>query len=214
MKLLQIGGFRGYKPWFDSVEKCADAYRGIAITGDMLNTTLPREREHPQCLRLRDWIRRLQVPVFYARGWYDPDGMDDWFDVPNLCLAGDHFMFGWRIHVRNTFVSGNQIEPNPTQTIIVSHFPPAGTLTGISPCGEHHGVLAIRIDAETARLVLCGHVVDPRATTDWCEGSFVVNPGLALRERDTDPYHAAFDCDRRQVRVRGVTGFTSHSFAR
>lgn len=220
MKILQVGSFHYHAPWFAAVSEVVRAGRcdAIAVTGNMCDMTLPMESRAPQCVAIRNWISRLRVPVFYGRGWYDPAGIEDW-SLDNLHLAGahDYNLDGWRIHVRNTHEGGVQVGPSTVPTIIVSHFPPRLTRTALDPHGTDAGVLSIRGAAEVAgdcRLILCGHVLDPLATTDYCDGAFVVNPGLAYHEHTGDPAHAFIDCDRREVRVYDGRRIVVRSFAR
>jgi hypothetical protein len=217
VKLLAFGSFHMHLPWMTRARAWASnrtAVEAVAITGNMLNMLIsPAE----QSLLLRDWIASLPCSVYYARGPWDPPSMEDW-DLPNLHLCGDHIQAGWRIHVIGDFEPVEEIEPTTSQTLIFSHSPPALTRCSIAPDGTHHGSIGVRqaiADAGDCRLAVCGRVIDPASTTDWCENAMVINPGVSLWDtQPSDPAHAIVDTDARTFILHNGRRTTCHSFAR
>lgn len=213
--------FRYYAPWFTRAKAWAqtnDGVDAVVITGDMCNLLMPHGPKAEQCLAIRKWISYLSVPVFFAPGAWDPEGMESW-GLANLHLCGEHICNGWRVHVMSAHRICEPIQTTSSQTIIVSHYPPALTRTAVGRDGTHYGRADVREAVEEAgdcRLVLSGHVLDPLAVVDWCEGAMVVQPGIAYFEHEPheEPALALINTDTRSVMTHDGRRMASHSFAR
>jgi len=218
---LQVGSFHYYPAWFSQTRAWVNKKSevdGLVVTGNMCNLLRPTGAQADQSIAIKDWIGSLRCPVFYAPGGWDPQGMEDW-ELPNLHLCGEHVFAGWRIHVMSAFARCEEIQPTTSQTIIVSHHPPALTRCAVGPDGTHYGRMDVREAVATAgdcRLVLCGHVMDPLSQIDWCENAMVINVGASFWEHEPHdaPAFAMIDTDTRSVTVDNGRRLASHSFAR
>ena len=136
--------------------------------------------------------------------------------VKNLHLAGSHELGGWCIEVVDCFEEGSTPLPSTLPTVVVSHYAPKGTKCGVGLDGVDVGSASVRHDLEqlgNARVLMCGHVFDPIAATDWAEGVFCVNAGVSYWEHNTQPAFALVDLDRRSVQVDSGLYTNSYSFA-
>jgi Icc-related predicted phosphoesterase len=136
--------------------------------------------------------------------------------IKNLHLAGSHELGGWRIEVMDSCGQGSPALPSTLPTAVVSHYAPMGTKCGIGRDGVDVGSAPVRYDLEqlgNARVLMCGHVFDPIAATDWAEGVFCCNPGVSYWEHNPQPAFALVDLDRRCVQVDSGCHLATYSFA-
>jgi hypothetical protein len=113
-----------------------------------------------------------------------------WADGARFTLGG------WRWEV----CGWSQAKPDSGRgaDILVSHAPPAGCAVAVQACRDHgDGFLADAVRAHQPRLVLSGHIHEPRCWHGFVGATLCLNAGCDLRAEV--PAHIVIDADQGDV---------------
>jgi hypothetical protein len=216
-KFLVAGNLFLHLPWLEVLRRWShakDEVSGIIFTGNLCSQVLPREEGDFQSALLKEYIRNLPTEVYYCVGEYDPEDIEEWpSEIPHLHLAGNyHVADGWQLTVMSHHQWNGLVLPEQGRpTVIASHFPPVGTRCSIAADGECVGRNEINAAAEycrDARLITCGHVMDPVDRVDsldlhaGLEDPVVFAHGNAIHEvgvRADAPSFLSVDLGRRSA---------------
>jgi hypothetical protein len=220
MKILHVQGLYLHMPYLLTVARWALDVDLVAIAGNSMPVASYTSKLDNERL-LRNWLASLGQPIAYSRGGHDAD-VPSW-GLKNVLCGGTHEIAGLAIHVIDT-ISADAPAPRASTLpgIVVTHFPPSGSLCAIeTPSCEECGradVLHASRNLGDVRCVLAGRVSQPRARVDWIgladDGALVVSPGLSYHEHRDEPAHALIDTDRRTAQIYDGVRTVTHSFAR
>ncbi len=219
-KILAVTDLHYYRPYFEWVraEALSGRYDAVACAGDGLGFfPSPPDQEGG----LRTWLERFPIPIYYSRGGYDPDTAAlARIRNPNFYAGGVWVLGRWRIVVVDVWSGVGYIPATAAQTVLVSHYPPAGTMcsraagAGFDAAELGRGDVRAMIDRiDTARIAICGSVHEPARHHDEFGNTLVINTGLAHNEMRGVPNHAIIDLDRRSAAIDTGRTMTCIDFA-
>ncbi len=220
MKILAVTDLHYHKPWFSWVADQAKtgSFGAVMVAGDGLGyLNSPADQENG----LRTWLERFPVPIFWSRGGYDPSSAKlAAIKNPNFHAGGVWVLGSWRIVVVDVWCD-NAIPETLAQTVVVSHFPPAGTMCARAAGASFDAAELGRGDVRTminrisdVRVAICGSVHEPAGHHDAIGNTLVINTGMAHNEHSGIPSHAVIDLDRRHAAISTGRVSTCVDFSR
>ncbi|WP_221033192.1 metallophosphoesterase family protein [Actomonas aquatica] len=213
MRILHVTDFHGHQPWFDWVSRNAANYDLVALTGDLIDEAL-RTPVDRQIEMVRKFGEGLQGKLLICSGNHDtrdvelPYGAADWIQELRARTIGTKEsvveIHGLRIGISDWCEAPMWGDFD----LLLSHQPPAKSCTAIQrPEGVDWGDIGLRdyLDAELLkpRLVLTGHVHQPKRWVGRVGQSVILNPG---RRRSTAAEPARIDIDLDAGTVRWNSG--------
>lgn len=217
MKILHVTDLHFHAPWFHWVSRQARDYDVVALSGDLLDRFNPTPRER-QIAWVSAWLRQAEVPLVVCSGNHDeeeePDAGCPWLRACSIArtqLVTDRQLHR---HGRWTFEAvpfGGLPLRGGEHHVVVTHLPPAGAPTAwLRSLDFEDGDLRLarhlKQTVERPRLILSGHVHDPRSWRARCGRLWSFNPGGAPSAHPEVPHHIALDLAARTAGWRDGWG--------
>jgi Icc-related predicted phosphoesterase len=209
MRILHVADLHLQHAWFDWVASHGTEFDVLVIAGD-LQDAFSNTPMHDQARAISKWLLALETPTIVCSGNHDY-----WTSVPRvvdrdaeaawlrrLVGKGKLVVDGDLVDLGGLSITANGWLHVPNlpfgATVVVTHAPPAGC-----PCAQTAGddigdpVIWNSLSSRPPRLLLCGHVHQPRWL--WCrwpsgsETTLVLVPGCD--EQTEIPAHWVIDTD-------------------
>lgn len=203
MRILHVTDFHCCQAWFAWLNQQADNYAAVAFTGDLLDQ-FGRDPIDRQVAWLKPWLRSFPGRLLVCSGNHDTDDRSHSEFLaelagPRVVVDGQQLTLG-----RWTFESvgweGLPTRGGDTQ-VALAHRPPEQADTAIA-AGEYtdrgdfdlHELMARGPEHMRPKLVLSGHVHQPRRWYQRLGRSWSFNPGMGISHKV--PNHIVLDLER------------------
>ena len=197
MKIFHTTDLHYNKKWNEWVSSQQDNFDVFCITGDFLEET-KKESIKDQIKWVSGWIKSFKKPLLVCSGNHDISDFEneDWLSkIPNICgdnkiLKINNIKFGCIPYIAPDFERFDWCD------VLLYHLPPFKTKTSVSfksnaDWGDKDFLRILKNKILSPKIVLCGHMHDPKNSKDKINNTIIYNPGYA-EDRDV-PNHKIID---------------------
>jgi Icc-related predicted phosphoesterase len=210
VRILHVTDFHGETVWFDFLRDESLDVDVICLTGDLIEQSTDAAVNKRRQQQVLDACAGITIPLLIATGNHDSEpshrlpNPGSWLsrlesstchvDPSNVSIGGIRFgAIAW---------GSSKDRLNPAVDVILAHAPPAGLSVGSGREQDEDRVLRKWLEANPGRrLVLSGHVHQPRSWHDRIGNTLCLNPGR--QDGATLPNRIRIDISTRLVEFRG-----------
>jgi uncharacterized protein len=186
MKILHTTDLHFNTHWFEWIADQQDEFDVFCISGDFLEDTKD-ETLLEQIEWVSAWMQKFKKPLFTCSGNHDIEELEneDWLSkidtsnyyTDNATKIIDGIKFGCY-----PFIGSEGYHEFDDCDVLVTHLPPTNTKTSTDRKGNDWGDMelsrAIKSNAISSKIVLCGHMHHPLKTIDKIKNTTIYNPGV------------------------------------
>ena len=172
LKLLHASDLHFGAGYFDYILALQDKFDIFCFSGDLLYKESTQEKEQTTL-----WLKSFKKPVFVCSGNHDMP--TSWLNsISSIYSDGaiktiNGVKFGCVPYLCDDLLEFAECD------ILITHVPPAKTSTSISKKGKDHGdtelARLIKNNLLKAKIILCGHIHEPKSHIDVLNGVKIYN---------------------------------------
>lgn len=174
LKIFHASDLHFNKSYFEYILSSQNKFDIFCFSGDLLDGFNPLTHQKEQTIA---WLKSFKKPVFVCSGNHDMPAK--WLnDTSGIYADGsiktiNGLKFGCAPYMCDDLLEFSDCE------ILLTHVPPANTKTSIDKNGKDYGdntlYWIIKNNLLKPKIVLCGHIHDPKAHIDILNGVKIYN---------------------------------------
>jgi len=205
MKILHTTDLHFNKQWFKWIKVQENKYDAFCISGDFLEDTKV-ESLSEQIEWVSNWICKFKKPLFTCSGNHDIEEFDnqDWLSqidtsnyyTDNMTKTIEGVKFG-----SYPFIGAEGYFEYDDCNVLITHVPPAKTEVSTDKNGNDWGdkqlLDSINNGTISAKVILCGHMHQPKKNIISLKNSTIYNPGVSYKS--SIPNHIKIEIDNKPI---------------
>ena len=187
LKLLHASDLHFGAGYFDYILAFQDKFDIFCFSGDFLYKESAQEKEQTSL-----WLKSFKKPVFVCSGNHDMP--PSWLNSINGIYSNSTIKtingvkFGCAPYLCDDLLEFAECD------ILITHVPPAKTSTSISKKSKDHGdtelARLIKNNLLKAKIILCGHIHEPKSNMDVLNGVKIYNSASSGAK---EPFYQAIE---------------------